>query len=225
MKKGFLSQLKQGMKVEMEHKDVTLGDLVMTRKIAAAHLREDPAYYTKLKKAGLNPAYLPNLIDGFAKAGDKINVSWERWIGDGEVKQIASNGDMLVHVISDIGKTGKWNRTGKTIIVPQPVGRRLASLTENPLKHQGEDFDKAYRELAEREGYPLNIAENNLLFQVFYPKEIQELKKKFNIKRNPTKGNFAWVLLGLGIIAVLTIPMFRNAEGSLTLIEYLRRGR
>ena len=99
MKKGFLSQLKQGMQVELEHRDVTKGDPVMTARIALGHLAERKDYYTKLKKAGLNP------------------------------------------------------------------------------------------------------------------------------KRNPTKGNFAWVLLGLGIIAVLAIPMFRNAEGSLTLIEYLRRGR
>ena len=49
-------QLLMGMKVEKEHgprdKDtnVTGGDPVKTLKIAIAHLREDPRYYTKLKK-------------------------------------------------------------------------------------------------------------------------------------------------------------------------------
>lgn len=39
-----------GMNVEMEHKDVTKGDLTMTAKIAAAHLNENPKYYTLLKQ-------------------------------------------------------------------------------------------------------------------------------------------------------------------------------
>jgi len=37
-----------GMNVELEHKDVTHGNLVQTAKIAAAHLREKPNYYTLL---------------------------------------------------------------------------------------------------------------------------------------------------------------------------------
>jgi hypothetical protein len=39
-----------GMNVEMEHQDVTKGNVVMTAKIAAAHLKENPKYYTLLKK-------------------------------------------------------------------------------------------------------------------------------------------------------------------------------
>lgn len=39
-----------GMQVELEHRDITGGDAVMTAKIAAAHLREVPNYYTLLKK-------------------------------------------------------------------------------------------------------------------------------------------------------------------------------
>lgn len=39
-----------GMNVELEHQDVTEGSLVKTAMIAAAHLREVPDYYTKLKK-------------------------------------------------------------------------------------------------------------------------------------------------------------------------------
>jgi hypothetical protein len=39
-----------GMNVEMEHQDVTNGNVVKTAKIAAAHLTENPKYYTLLKK-------------------------------------------------------------------------------------------------------------------------------------------------------------------------------
>lgn len=42
-------QLAMGMKVEQEHKDVTHGDPKLTKKIAVAHLKEVPDYYTKLK--------------------------------------------------------------------------------------------------------------------------------------------------------------------------------
>lgn len=40
-----------GMNVELEHQDVTDGSLVKTAMIAAAHLREVPDYYTKLKQS------------------------------------------------------------------------------------------------------------------------------------------------------------------------------
>jgi len=39
-----------GMNSELEHQDVTGGDLVKTAKIALAHLREVPDYYSKLKQ-------------------------------------------------------------------------------------------------------------------------------------------------------------------------------
>ena len=43
-------QFWKGMNSEMEHKDVTNGDPIMTGKIAAAHLREIPNYYELLEK-------------------------------------------------------------------------------------------------------------------------------------------------------------------------------
>ena len=46
-------QFHMGMNVELEHQDITKGNLKMTAKIAMAHLREVPDYYTKLKKAKL----------------------------------------------------------------------------------------------------------------------------------------------------------------------------
>lgn len=45
------NQFVLGMNVELEHQDVTDGSLVKTAMIAAAHLREVPDYYTKLKQS------------------------------------------------------------------------------------------------------------------------------------------------------------------------------
>jgi hypothetical protein len=43
-------QFHMGMNVELEHTDVTKGNLTQTAKIAVAHLKEKPDYYTRLKK-------------------------------------------------------------------------------------------------------------------------------------------------------------------------------
>ncbi len=50
LKKFDAAQAKMGMSVEKEYDDVTEGDPTLTAKIAAAHLKEDPKYYTKLKQ-------------------------------------------------------------------------------------------------------------------------------------------------------------------------------
>jgi hypothetical protein len=47
---GNLDQLKRGIKVEFEHKDIIGDDVEKSAKIAIAHLKEMPDYYTKLKK-------------------------------------------------------------------------------------------------------------------------------------------------------------------------------
>lgn len=39
-----------GMNIELEHQDVTGGDLILTGKIALAHLKENPNYYKLLLK-------------------------------------------------------------------------------------------------------------------------------------------------------------------------------
>ena len=44
------NQFVLGMNVELEHQDVTDGSLIKTAMISAAHLREVPDYYTKLKQ-------------------------------------------------------------------------------------------------------------------------------------------------------------------------------
>jgi len=61
--KFTLKQLLQGMKVELEHKDVTQGDPKTTAKIALAHLKEDADYYTKLKQV---------------ESGDKVKKDFDR---------------------------------------------------------------------------------------------------------------------------------------------------
>ena len=47
--KGLDKQFMMGMKVEREHSD----DYSVRHKIVCDHLREDPNYYTKLKRAKL----------------------------------------------------------------------------------------------------------------------------------------------------------------------------
>lgn len=42
---------KKALDVELEHTDITKGDLLMTGRIALAHLTEDPYYYTRLAKS------------------------------------------------------------------------------------------------------------------------------------------------------------------------------
>ena len=44
------SEFHRGMQVELEHKDITKSSPVLTAKIVAAHLKENPKYYTALKK-------------------------------------------------------------------------------------------------------------------------------------------------------------------------------
>lgn len=45
-----INEFYAGMNVELEHQDVTEGSLIKTAMIAAAHLRENPKYYTLLKR-------------------------------------------------------------------------------------------------------------------------------------------------------------------------------
>lgn len=44
-----ISQLHYGLNVELEHTDLTKGNLNKTMKIVLAHLKESPDYYAKLK--------------------------------------------------------------------------------------------------------------------------------------------------------------------------------
>lgn len=46
-----IHEFQMGMNEEMEHRDVTHGNLLKTGKIALSHLSEKRDYYTRLKKA------------------------------------------------------------------------------------------------------------------------------------------------------------------------------
>ncbi len=45
-----IEQFRRGLEVELEHRNVTHGSYLLTGKIALAHLKEYPDYYTRLKK-------------------------------------------------------------------------------------------------------------------------------------------------------------------------------
>jgi len=59
----------KGINVELEHQDVTEGSLVKTAMIAAAHLRENPNYYTLLLK------YIEKKTEQLVGAGGVINAA------------------------------------------------------------------------------------------------------------------------------------------------------
>lgn len=48
-----IHELRDGMNVELEHKDITNGDPILTCMIALAHLRENPNYYKLLSTLNL----------------------------------------------------------------------------------------------------------------------------------------------------------------------------
>lgn len=66
----------KGMNVEMEHRDVTKGNIAKTAKIAAAHLKENPKYYTLLSKyvEQSSDMYMKEL-NGLVGAGGVINAA------------------------------------------------------------------------------------------------------------------------------------------------------
>ena len=45
-----LKQFRKGLEVELEHRDITHGSYSLTGKVALAHLKELPDYYTRLEK-------------------------------------------------------------------------------------------------------------------------------------------------------------------------------
>jgi hypothetical protein len=66
-------EFNMGINSELEHKNVTHGNMVMTAKIAAAHLKENPKYYSLLKKyVETNEDGIPSGI-GLNLPGGSIN--------------------------------------------------------------------------------------------------------------------------------------------------------
>jgi hypothetical protein len=52
-KEVYPSEFRMGLEAELEHRDLTGGDLNQTALIALAHLKENSRYYTLLKESGL----------------------------------------------------------------------------------------------------------------------------------------------------------------------------
>jgi hypothetical protein len=66
-------EFNMGINSELEHKNVTHGNMVMTAKIAAVHLKENPKYYSLLKKyVETNEDGIPSGI-GLNLPGGSIN--------------------------------------------------------------------------------------------------------------------------------------------------------
>jgi hypothetical protein len=94
MDKNKLSQIKKGIEVEMEHTN----DPKVALKIALDHIKEDPKYYDKLIKAGLEEmsAETPKF-----KIGD--TVKWENQ--DWEVEGIRANGEYKLKSLKGLPST------------------------------------------------------------------------------------------------------------------------
>ena len=66
-----LEQFRMGLEVELEHTDVTGGDLELTGMIALVHLEELPDYYTRLKR--METRRKPNTQKGWQKVQDLVD--------------------------------------------------------------------------------------------------------------------------------------------------------
>jgi len=113
--KGSMRQLKMGIIEEMEHKDVTGGDLYNTARIAIAHLKEDSEYYTKLKKAGLEGNYMSN-PRGKRKSEKQTKL---------QVGQLAGLSVGMVYKVGDAMRTKQIQKYGKYYLTPSELGVRI----------------------------------------------------------------------------------------------------
>jgi hypothetical protein len=73
-----LDELNLGMNEELEHEDITNGDEIMTMKIALAHLKSMPDYYTRLKAMEEN--------SGISIPKTQSSVNQTRYEADEDVK-------------------------------------------------------------------------------------------------------------------------------------------
>jgi len=119
MKKIYLSELMTGIKEELEHKDVTGGNLYTTAKIAIAHLKEDERYYTKLRKAGIiNPR---KLTDHFTTSKGFKPYKWPFPVAynlihiptNAIVVETLSSVKMAKELANELEKIGDWNFTNR----------------------------------------------------------------------------------------------------------------
>lgn len=80
-------QLLRGLNIEMEHSDITHGDPVMTAKIALAHLKEMPDYYSRLERMEGTGIYR-DLANAYRA---KICGTASRPLYDGEIHPLCAN--------------------------------------------------------------------------------------------------------------------------------------
>lgn len=90
----LVTRILEGMNEEREHCDITHGDAVLTAKIALVHLKEDPQYYEKLKKAGLTSEHTPQQSKVIATESkyrytgrDPYQLAIDRALREGNVKE------------------------------------------------------------------------------------------------------------------------------------------
>jgi hypothetical protein len=101
-----MNEFKIGMEVEREHDDVTNGDKTMTAKIALAHLRELPDYYTRLKKmeGSKNEDRLPIIRKSLHTEDDHVPSYMNR----SSLESIKVNAEFLLSVITDETPVDNW---------------------------------------------------------------------------------------------------------------------
>ena len=93
LSESIIKQLEKGIKVEKEHTK----DEIKAAKIALDHLKEDPKYYTKLTKAGLeeshegNTQWVEALVDILDEKGINIPEGFQLEDYDGMTPQQAAN--------------------------------------------------------------------------------------------------------------------------------------
>lgn len=94
-----LDEFAMGLQVEREHDDVTGGDMKQVAKIALAHLREVPDYYTKLKTSVEGQTKVSSVNED-DQTPSYMNVS--------SLQSIKANAEFLLTLINDSTPVDNW---------------------------------------------------------------------------------------------------------------------
>lgn len=101
-----MDEFRKGLEVEREHDDVTNGDWTMIAKIALAHLRELPDYYTRLAKMekSKNEDRLPIIRKALRTEDDHVPSYMNR----SSLEALKANAEYLLSVITDETPVDNW---------------------------------------------------------------------------------------------------------------------
>jgi len=101
-----MNEFEMGLKVEREHDDVTNGDWTMIAKIALAHLRELPDYYTRLAKmeASKTENRLPIIKKSLVSEDDHVPSYMNR----SSLESAKANIEYLLSIITDETPIDNW---------------------------------------------------------------------------------------------------------------------